>query len=101
MTSQYQLNEELRQYPFFKYRYDEKQVTFYSLMGIEPEENSHLLNTAHEVITNWSKVCEELFTDEMSESDLLCWQGHYEQFGLVMFNLAKMCRNRKTHGACK
>ena len=84
--------------PFLNFRYEGKEVTFHSLKGIEAEKDEgRYLSTEHQVITDWATVCREALSGDYKESETSCWEGHYEQFGLVMLNLAKMCRYRKTH----
>jgi hypothetical protein len=98
MTNQYHLKDEFGSSPFLNFRYEGKEVTFRSLKGIDAENDSRYLSTEHDVITDWSTVCREaLSDDEYKESETPCWEGHYEQFGLVMLNLANMCRFRKTY----
>lgn len=97
MSNPYQLKDDLGMFPFINYRYEGKEITFYSLKGVEPDEGSRFLATEHEVIMDWATVSNEALTSkEFKESDTPCWEGHYEQFGRVMLNLANMCRDRKT-----
>lgn len=51
-----------------------------------------LLETEHDVIKSWSDFAKNAFSPEFENSDLKCWEGHDEQFGMVMLNLAKMDR---------
>ena len=83
--------------PFLNYRYEGKEVTFHSLKGIEPEDKNNYLSTEHDVISDWITTSRESLLGEFKESETPCWEGHYEQFGLVMLNLANMCRYRKTY----
>jgi hypothetical protein len=95
MSNIYQLKADIQTTPLLSYRYEGKDITFHSLKGVQPEENNNYLATEHEVINDWKKVCEEALSAEYKESEIPCWEGHYEQFGLVMLNLANMSRYRK------
>jgi hypothetical protein len=97
MSNQYRLRDDFGKSPFLNFRYEEKEVTFRSLKGIEAVDDSRYLSTEHEVITDWATVCKDALSGEYKESETPCWEGHYEQFGLVMLNLANMCRYRKGH----
>ena len=95
MSNFYQLKADIHLSPFLSYRYEGKDVTFHSLKGVQPEDGNRYLGTEHEVISDWTNVSKEALSGEYKESEIPCWEGHYEQFGMVMLNLANMSRYRK------
>jgi hypothetical protein len=97
MEKLYRLRDDAGSMPFLDYRYKDKEITFRLLKGIENEKKFHYLSTEHDVIVDWSSVCKEALSGEDKESTTPCWDGHYEQFGLVMLNLANMTRYKKTY----
>jgi hypothetical protein len=95
MRKLYRLRDEFNSSPLLDYRYQGKEITFHALKGIEPENKFSFLSTEHHVITDWMRFSEQALEDPHAESEIKCWPGHHEQFGLVMLNYGKMCKNRK------
>jgi len=97
MNKIYRLKDDLGMFPYLNYRYEKKDMVIHKKNGIKSDGvGFKSLSTEHEIIMNWAKVCKEALTAYFKESDMVCWDGHYEQFGMVMLNLAKLCRNRLT-----
>ena len=79
------------------YRYsNDKLVNFLTLVE-QREGHDGYLTTTHEVITAWAYFAKQALEGEYAESNLKCWEGHYEQFGIVMLHHANMSRYRKDH----
>jgi hypothetical protein len=86
----YQLKDKNKN-SFLNYRHDVKQQNQLSkLPNINFSGNASI--SANEIIEVWSE-----FAREANESSLACWDGHYEQFGRLMYELYVISGNRGVH----
>ena len=82
-------------YSALNYRYTEKESLFHRLRDIPNDFKGVVVKTEHQVISVWSSFAKEALIGEFSESKIKCWQGHYEQFGRVMLQLANISYYKK------
>jgi hypothetical protein len=88
----YQLPEQNKK-SFLNYRHDVKQKTKLSkLPNINVEGDDNI--SANEIIARWSALAKGAFVGPYKESSLACWDGHYEQFGRLMYELYAISENR-------
>lgn len=91
----YRLNDIHKTKPVLRYRYGQDGIDYSSKLVEPSNDGSDFLATEQDVISEWAHFAKLAFIGEFRESDSKCWVGHYEQFGMVMLNLAKMARYRK------
>jgi hypothetical protein len=88
----HQLKEENKK-SFLNYRHDVKQQNQLSkLPNINFNGNESI--SANEIIAYWTKFAREGLIGEFKESSPVCWIGHYEQFGRLMYELYVISENR-------
>jgi hypothetical protein len=52
--------------------------------------------TEFDLAFNWSNFAKQSIGKvEYSESDIPCWNGHYEQFGRIMLEIMRLSRDKK------
>jgi hypothetical protein len=78
---------------FLDYRHNAKQKKQLSqLPSINCDGDDSI--TPNEIIENWSAIAKGAFVGPDIESSLACWDGHYEQFGRLMYELYAISKNR-------
>jgi hypothetical protein len=78
---------------FLNYRHDVIQQNQLSLLpSINCDGNNSI--TPNEIIARWSALAKGAFVGPYKESSLACWDGHYEQFGRLMYELYAISENR-------
>jgi hypothetical protein len=83
---------------FLNYRHDVIQQNQLSLLpSINCDGNNSI--TPNEIIARWSALAKGAFVGPYKESSLACWDGHYEQFGRLMYELYEISGNRGVHSA--
>ena len=90
--------EEQNKKSFFNYRHDVKQQNQLSKLPNINFDGSGSIS-ANEIIADWSEFAREAHIGEFKESSLACWDGHYEQFGRLMYELYEISGNRGVHSA--
>lgn len=95
MSEEYQLTDSHNL--AINYRYVDDKIIHFSKLVEQPSNGSTYLKTEHNVITAWADFAKQALEGEYAESQQKCWEGHYEQFGMVMLNYANMCRYRKDY----
>lgn len=95
MTREYQLTD--RHNLAINYRYVDDKIVYFSKLVEQPTDGGSYLKTEHNIIIEWADFARQALEGEDPESKIKCWEGHYEQFGMVMLNYANMCRYRKDH----
>jgi len=97
MTKEYRYQADCSDYAPINCRYGDVGVDYRS-RPVEPSDSGRdFLATEYDVIMAWADLARNALVGEYRENDLKCWEGHYEQFGMVMLNLARMSRSRKGH----
>lgn len=97
MTKVYKLEDRYNNRPALRYRWGDDGID-YSKRLVEPlPDGSDFLRTEQDIIEAWANLARDALVGEFRESDQRCWVGHYEQFGMVMLNLANMSRYRKNY----
>lgn len=95
MNKEYRFDDVSKSEPMLDFRLDMADIDYRSRL-IEPcNSGRDFLTTEYDVIMAWADLARNAHIGKYRESDLKCWEGHYEQFGLVMLNLANMSRYRK------
>lgn len=74
--------------PFLNYRHNAKQRD-----KLPPLQNSSLVD-GNKIVDDWSLLAKEALEGPNKESSLVCWDGHYEQFGRLMYELYAISENR-------
>jgi hypothetical protein len=95
MSEEYQLNDSFNL--AINYRYVDDKIIHFTKLIEQPSEGRGYLKTEHDVITAWADFAKHALEGEDAESEIKCWKGHYDQFGMVMLNYANMCRYRKDY----
>ncbi len=95
MSEEYQLTDSYNL--AINYRYVDDKIIHFSKLVEQPTDGRTYLKTEHNVITAWAEFAKQALEGEYSESELKCWDGHYEQFGMVILTYANMCRYRKDY----
>jgi hypothetical protein len=95
MSEKYQLTDSHNL--AINYRYLDDKIIYFSKLIEQPTDGSKYLKTEHEMITEWANFAQQALEGEYAESKIKCWEGHYEQFGIVMLTLANMCRYREDY----
>lgn len=79
------------------YRYVDDKIIHISKLLEQPKDGHTFLKTEHDVIIEWANFAKQALEGEYPESKIKCWEGHYEQFGMVMLTYANMSRYRKDY----
>jgi hypothetical protein len=88
----YKLNGQNKK-SFLNYRHNVKRKNQLSkLQDINSDDDDSI--SANEIIARWSAFAKGAFVGEFKESSLACWEGHYEQFGRLMYEFYAISENR-------
>lgn len=98
MTKTYRLRNIYKNNPTLDFRLGMDGINYHN-RRVEPSDNGlRYLETEHDVIMAWADFARDALegvSPDADSSGLRCWNGHYEQFGMVMLTLANMTRYRK------
>jgi hypothetical protein len=78
---------------FLNYRHDLKQQNQLSKLPNINFDGSGSIS-ANEIIADWSEFAKDALIGQFQESAVVCWGGHYEQFGRLMYELYAISENR-------
>jgi len=79
------------------YRYADDKLIYFSKIIEQPSNSKKYIKTEHNLITEWADFAKQSLEGQYPESNIKCFEGHYEQFGMVMLTYANMCRYRKDY----
>jgi hypothetical protein len=79
--------------PLLNYRHDLKQQNKLSLLPNISFGND-CSTSANKIVASWSDFAKDALIGEHRESSLVCWDGHYEQFGRLMYEFYTISANR-------
>jgi hypothetical protein len=79
--------------PLLNYRHDLKQQNKLSLLPNISFGNGCSVS-ANKIVASWSDFAKDALIGEHRESSLVCWDGHYEQFGRLMYEFYTISANR-------
>ena len=72
---------------FLAYEYvDTKEVSYMALKSLSGV-SERAIGSANDVIVCWTNFAREALSGEYAESELQCWDGHYQQFGRLMYHM--------------
>jgi hypothetical protein len=92
----FKLDANLHYFPEVEYRYERLDATVFAMQEIPHNYRStyemttgekRILEPHNDLVIAWSDFAKSAFTDYAYESDMPCWEGHYEQFGVTMVNM--------------
>lgn len=88
----YKLNSQSNK-PFLNYRHNAKQKKQLD-QGPKINFKTNSPVDANTIISDWSALAKDALDGAYKESSLVCWDGHYEQFGRLMYELYAISENR-------
>ena len=91
MSIEHRIFNTFNNQPLLDYRYDGKAQTFHTLVQLPIQYQHQDFQNEHDLITDWSNAARDVLADLHAESETKLWEGHIEQFGRVMLELAKLC----------
>ncbi len=94
MTQVYRFDTSYLRQDVMAFRYDPEMQLTKRLIDVPKKYRDPLIRTEHDVICGWAKFAEKAFAESRAESNLPCWEGHYEQFGMAMLNLLGLSQRR-------
>lgn len=94
MTQVYRLDTSYLRRDVMVLRYDPEMQQMKRLIDVPRKYLHPPIRTEHDVICGWAKFAENSFSQDSVKSELSCWQGHYEQFGMTMLNLLNLSQRR-------
>lgn len=97
MINQYRLQDPNNSNRVVQYQYGDDGIDYRSRLIEQSDDGSKFLRTEYDVIKSWADFARDALEGDYPDfqsSGLACWAGHYDQFGMVMMNLANMSRYR-------
>jgi hypothetical protein len=92
----YRVPEPHQSEPIYLYRYKDEVRSFHALRALPDDYKSRDFETEEHLILAWADFSKSAFGGEYSESAIPCWDGHYEQFGRVMLEVARLSDRRSS-----
>ena len=82
---------------FLSYEYnDSKELSYMLLKSLSPI-SSKAQSNADDLIRAWADIAREGLEGEFKEADLACWEGHYFQFGRLMYHMLDVLVRRDNY----
>ena len=82
---------------FLNYEYnDRKELSYMLLKSFSPISSKAQAN-ADDLIRAWAEVAREGLEGEYKEADVPCWEGHYFQFGRLMYHMLDVLVRRDNY----
>jgi hypothetical protein len=97
-TLPYQVPEAFRSDRLLGWRFSENDRLFHSLRALPDDFQRDGFHTQSDLIAAWIELAQSAFAGEMRESAIPCWDGHYEQFGMLMLQIALSSDKRGQDG---
>ena len=94
MTLLYKLDTSHLRHDVMALHYDVESQLSKKLIEVPEGYRHRPIRTEHDVILGWAKFAAGAFKGNRAESDLPCWKGHYEQFGMTMLHLFNLSKRR-------
>lgn len=90
----YRISNKMGAIPFLYYQLTENDEAQYALTELNNPKGTI---TQLEAINNWRKFIKRNMSGEFRDSDIPCWDGHYDQFGIVMLYLMEKATEYKNN----
>ena len=82
---------------FLSYEYnDSKELSYMLLKSLSPISSEAQAN-ADDLIRAWANIAREGLEGEYKEADVPCWEGHYFQFGRLMYHMLDVLVRRDNY----
>ena len=76
--------------------YDKSYQNLHSQIKVPDAYKTEKIQIEDDIITTWRNLAKEALEGQHKESDLSCWDGHYDQFGMTMLFLSRLAYSRKS-----
>lgn len=81
----YRVNEPYNDFLAYEYN-DNKEVSYMMLKSLTAV-SKNTKGSANDVITAWTDFAKDALEGESAECKAPCWEGHYQQFGRLMYHM--------------